>query len=152
MKLKVYKYLCLVAVVSASHSALASEHPDLKSSLLCLSYFYGDDENEQNYHNAFNACYEASKLNDPRSLTLLAELYVEGKGIDKNIIKAGALYEKAAHLGHRHAQLMTYMVYNYLLGDQSTQEQKELGIKFLHESKDNGYAKAIKVYEGIYGK
>jgi TPR repeat protein len=119
---------------------------------LCYSYSYGENGYTKSHEEAFKWCTVAAETNQPSSLTLLAELYTLGNGTDKNLIKAGELYENAAAQGHFHAQLMVYLVYNYYALDESTDKQKELGVEFLKSSKESGYQKAIDVYKQVFGQ
>lgn len=118
----------------------------------CYSYIYGENGYVKNYQQAFKWCSLAAKSNRPSSLTLLAELYTLGNGVDKSLIIAGALYEKAAMQGHLHAQLMVYIVYNYYARGESTEIQKELGKELLKRAKESGYPKAINIYEQVHSQ
>jgi len=118
----------------------------------CYSYIYGENGFELNYQKAFEWCSIASNLGRASAQTLLAELYLQGNGVEKNLVVAAGLYKKAALQNHVHAQLMVFLVQNIYRQEQSSQEEKAEGLIFLNQSKKAGYPKAIEVYNKIYGQ
>ena len=149
-RLSIY-FLCAFFMIGCSTTP-EKEFSGAELHKLCYSYSYGENGYTKNHKEAFKWCTSAAEANQSSSLTLLAELYTLGNGTDKNLIKAGELYEKAAAQGHLHAQLMVYLVYNYYAVDESTDQQKELGIKLLKSSKESGYQKAIDLYNQVFGQ
>ena len=118
---------------------------------LCYSYIYGENNLQVNYEKAYKWCSISASHNTSSSQTLLAELYLNGNGVEKDLIKAAEFYEKAALQDHVHAQLMVFLVHNDYREEQSTQEEKAKGIIFLKKSKEAKYPKAIAVYNKVYG-
>jgi TPR repeat protein len=144
--------LAFVFIVSAcSSTSTKTEDIDVAHSA-CYSYIYGENGFELNYQKAFEWCSTAASLGGASAQTLLAELYLEGNGVEKNLVKAAELYEKAALQNHVHAQLMMFLVQNVYRREQSTQEEKAKGLIFLNKSREAGYPKAIVIYNKIYGQ
>ena len=125
--------------VSAAHKA-------------CYSYIYGENGFEKNYEKAFEWCTTAAEFGVNSAQTLLAELYLQGNGVKKDLETAAAWYEKAALQGHFHAQMMVFLVNNIYRREQSSPEEKAAGLLFLEEAVKAGYPKAIKIQQRIYGK
>lgn len=151
MKYRTIFILAFVFIVSAC-SSTPTKTVDLEvAHNACYSYIYGENGFELNYQKAFEWCSIASNLGGPSSQTLLAELYLKGNGVQKNLIKAAELYEKAALQNHAHAQFMMFLVQNVYRQAQSTQEEKAKGVIFLNKSREAGYKKAIELYNEIYG-
>jgi len=149
-----YRLICCILIsflIFACSNTIKPKLTAVELHKFCYSYIYGRNGFSQNYKEAFKWCSLAAESNQLSSTTLLAELYTLGNGVDKDLRKAGTLYEQAAIQGHPHAQLMVFLVYNFHLKNESTPSQKLLGKKFLELSKERGYPKAIEVYKKFYG-
>ena len=152
MQYRLVVYLLFSITIMGCSSTPEKQLTGVELHKLCYAYSYGESGYVKSYDEAFKWCTLAAETNQSSSLTLLAELYTLGNGTDKNLFKAGSLYENAAAQGHPHAQLMVYLVYNYYALDESTNEQKELGLSYLKDSKESGYQKAIDVYNQVFGQ
>jgi len=118
----------------------------------CYSYIYGENGFELNYEKAFEWCTTAASLGGDSAQTLLAELYLQGNGVTKNLETAATLYEKAALQGHVHAQMMVFLVNNVYRHEQSSPEEKATGLIFLKEAVKAGYPKAVELQKQVYGQ
>ena len=109
---------------------------------LCYHYIYelGASKEAGDMH---HYCVEAAATDSPTSLTLLAETYYFGHGVVQDYQQAGQWFEKAARLGHMHAQFMMYYTYVIRLAKTSTDQQKSLAVEYLNKAADAGYQKAI---------
>jgi TPR repeat protein len=116
----------------------------------CYSYIYGENGFPLNYEKAYKWCSIAADYKIPSAQTLLAELYLDGNGVTKNLVVAANLYKKAASQGHPHAQLMYFIVqYKYRVKESSLTEKEE-GLEFLNLSVKQGYKKAVDVYSSLF--
>ncbi len=61
---------------------------------------------------AYHWCTRASSTQEPKSMTLLADLYYEGRGTEQNYRKAAKLYYFAAQRGVDKAMFMLYHHYH----------------------------------------
>jgi len=112
----------------------------------CYSFIYGKNDVIKSYDKAFKWCEIGSnKEKNNSSTTLLAELYLLGNGVEKNILKATELYIKSANTGHTHAQLMIYYIYHIESPELASDKQKKIALKYLKSSAKSGNKKAIKM-------
>ncbi len=78
---------------------------------LCFRYSNGV-EAPQDDAKAFDWCTKASATQNPKSMTLLADLYYQGRGVTKDYRKAAKLYYFAAERGVDKAMFMLYHHYH----------------------------------------
>lgn len=111
----------------------------------CYAYTYGEDGVETDYEKALAYCREGSIDGYLSSMTLLAELHYNGHGTPADLTTALRIYEMAAARGHRHAQLMVFLIYNRDLLETSSCEEKLRALAYLREAADSGYEKAVEL-------
>ncbi|MBN7796286.1 tetratricopeptide repeat protein [Parahaliea mediterranea] len=115
----------------------------------CYSYSYGEHGFEKNYEKAYEWCSIAANLGGSSSQTLLAELYFQGNGVTQSLETAADLYKKAALQGHQHAKMMVFLVNNVYREEQSSADEKAMGLLFLNEAVEAGYPKAVELQKEI---
>jgi L,D-transpeptidase catalytic domain/Sel1 repeat len=114
------------------------------SSQLCSGHFYGVSDMPLNENAALKWCTLAAAQQDPNAVTLLAEIHEYGKGVEVSIAKARTLYERAAKLGHRHAQFrMAHMLLYGVGGPTDTALSKQ----YLELSAEQGYPAALSLMQ-----
>jgi TPR repeat protein len=111
----------------------------------CYAYSYGENGAGTNYEKALRYCREGSLDGNNSSMTLLAELYYFGNGTPKDVESARHYYEMAAALGHPHAQVMVFLIFNRDLYHSSSCEQKLRGLEYLREAAAHGFEKAVEL-------
>lgn len=112
----------------------------------CYRYLYGEGGAPKSLAKASLWCERSAALGTPPSVTLLAEMYLNGEGVPKNASRARELYEQAARFGHPHAQYMTaVMLWNGMGGPRDIEAAKY----FLELSVAQRYQKAIELRKYI---
>jgi uncharacterized protein len=108
---------------------------------LCYSFLYGANGAPKDPEQALPHCEEGARLNVPSSVTLLAEMNYVGQAVPKDLIRARSLYERAAGLGHSHAQFMAgYMCWRGDGGPVDLQAAQ----RYLRAAANNGNEQAKK--------
>ena len=82
----------------------------------CYQYMYGGYGSEIDYGKAYFWCGKSIINANPKSMSLMGEIYLLGLGRPIDANKAFYWYEKAAELGHNHAQYMLAHIYYEGLG------------------------------------
>lgn len=144
-------HVFLISLLGAGCTTAAKKEKLSEAHNSCYSYIYGKNGFELNYEKAFEWCTIATNLGSDSAQTLLAELYFYGNGVERNFKKAGKLYQKAAHQGNVHAQMMVFTVNNIYRTRSSTIEEKTEGFLYLRNAVEAGYAPAIELSKKIYG-
>jgi L,D-transpeptidase catalytic domain/Sel1 repeat len=111
---------------------------------LCYGHMYGARGISMDDRAALKWCLLAADKADPNAITLLGEINERGKGIAVNFEAARQLYERAAKLGHPHAQFKLAQMYQAGIGGVS---DEVLAAQYLELSANQGYARAIKLMQ-----
>jgi L,D-transpeptidase catalytic domain/Sel1 repeat len=120
----------------------AGKAGDLKAiGQLCFGHMYGAQGVPMNHLAALDWCSIAAEQGERNAITLLGELNEQGKGTAVNLEAARYFYERAATLGHPHAQLKVALMYRAGIGGTADQA---LAAKYLELSAAQGYDRAIK--------
>lgn len=88
---------------------------------------------------AFNWCHRASSTQNPKSMTLLADLYYHGRGTEQDYHQAAKLYYFAAQRGIDKAMLMLY--HHYINGYGVAKDETEARY-YLNRAAQRNYAPA----------
>lgn len=94
---------------------------------------------EVNDDAAFNWCNRASSTQNPKSMTLLADLYYQGRGTQQDYHQAAKLYYFAAQRGIDKAMLMLY--HHYINGYGVAKDETEARY-YLNRAAQRNYAPA----------
>lgn len=139
--------LGLVALSDARIAALqkAGDTGDLDAlGQLCYGHMYGARGIPMDDLAALNWCSRAADKSNTNALTLLGEINERGKGIAVDFEAARHLYERAAELGHPHAQFKLAQMYKAGIGGTT---DEALAAKYLALSAGQGYTRAIKLMQ-----
>ena len=112
---------------------------------LCYRYSNGlnaplDDEK------AFDWCARASAQQEPKSMTLLADLYYQGRGTKQDYNKAAKLYYYAAQRGVEKAMFMLYHHYHNGFGVAKDEAEAKY---YLNRAADRRYLPAIELKQQL---
>ncbi|WP_144393833.1 tetratricopeptide repeat protein [Pleionea sediminis] len=113
---------------------------------LCYRYSYGVNI-EADDKKAFYWCERATITQDPRSMTLLADLFYEGRGTEKNYRKAAKLYYFAAERGIEKAMFMLYHIY---ANGQGVVKDETEAKYYLNRAAQRNYQPALELKQKLF--
>lgn len=159
MKKLLTLFLVLTSITSAGLSVNAAEIPlDTIKALaqernanavhtLCFRYSYGYGGATKDHEQAYFWCNKSvQEYNNNSSITLLAELYYLGNYVEQNYQVAFSFYEKAALLGHSHAQKVLYVMYSE---GQGVEQSDTLAEYWINKSATGGDAQAKRIVKQL---
>ncbi len=101
---------------------------------LCYRTKYGRKA-AQDFAQALSWCTKGAQLGVDSSQVLLAELYLRGEGVTADETVGQHWFEAAAEQGHRHAQLMLYLMLR--------SREPQRAIVYLEQACADGYKPAL---------
>lgn len=123
-----------------------AENGDMNSAhALCYRYSNGMSA-PQDDEQAFKWCTLAAATQNPKSMTLLADLYYEGRGVEQDYNKAAKLYYYAAERGIEKAMFMLY--HHFHNGYGVARDETEANY-YLNRAADRKYMPAIKLKQEL---
>jgi len=105
----------------------------------CYQYMYGGYGSAINYDKAYFWCGKSIINGNPKSMSLMGEIYLLGLGQPVQANKAFYWYDKAAELGHSHAQYMLAHIYHEGLG---VTRSAELALQWNKKAQANNHPNA----------
>lgn len=136
-----------LALIAESDVALAELRKSANAgvpgafSQLCVGHMYGERGLNMDDSLALAWCSRAADKDDPNSITLLGELYEQGRDVVVDLAMARQFYERAAKLGHPHAQWKTAQMYQTGIGGTA---DTSLAAQYLQLSVKQGYERAVR--------
>ncbi len=146
---------CLLLVVACKKTLLERDVEDLEDEALTgdvaathtLCYRYSNGLNaELDDKKAFEWCSRASAQQEPKSMTLLADLYYQGRGTEQDYHKAAKLYYFAAQRGVEKAMFMLYYVYHNGFGTAKDESEAKY---YLNRAASRNYTPAIELKQQL---
>lgn len=112
---------------------------------LCYRYSTGT-EAPMDDRLAFQWCTMAAATQNPKSLTLLADLYYQGKGVEQDYHKAAKMYYIAAQNGVEKAMLMLYHHYHNGFGVAKDETEAKY---YLNRAASRNYVPAMQLKQQL---
>jgi len=105
----------------------------------CYKNRYGNLISNVNLDIAYKWCAMSAERGNPKSLTLLAEMYYLGLHVEQNYERAYDLYLLAANKNNAHSQWMLYYIYSNGIGRETSPLEAK---QWLLKAVSNGHKKA----------